>query len=375
MLIAGAVAASTLSLRAESAMVNGITAVVHDSPITFGEVMNLSLPAEQLIRQQHSFQPDTVQQKVIAARTDSREELLQRQLVLHDFRTMFGNPDQMAKIEQLIRKNVDQAIEAEIRSRHGGSRISFIRTLQAQGITLERYRQQLRDRFIINDLRQKNVSSEIIVSPHRIETYYLAHREEFKVEDEVKLRMIVLGCPSESEAPRIERLAEDILQKLKQGATFAEMATIHSEGSQRNQGGDLGWWEPSRLTKRLADTAASLQAGQYSGVLGRSAGDNHWVYQYDNGVPTLARRYEADVALKKHAMVEERRLEGASALTNLPPPIEFYLMFVEDKRPARFKTLAEVREQIEKDLQTAEQRRLEKQYVDRLEKKTFIKRF
>ena len=188
--------------------------------------------------------------------------------------------------------------------------------------------------------------------------------------------MIVFKCPGESEAPRVERLAEDVLRKLKEGATFAEMATIHSEGSQRSQGGDLGWMEPSRLSRRLADTALALQAGQHSGVLSYSAGtSDYWVYQYSNNVPTLGRHYEADVALKKENMVEERNLGSASALTNLPPPIEFFLMFVEDKRPARFKTLVEVREQIEKDLVAQEQTRLEKQYVSRLEKKTFIRRF
>ena len=35
-------------------------------------------------------------------------------------------------------------------------------------------------------------------------------------------------------------------------------------------------------------------------------------------------------------MAEERRFESASAVTNLPPPMEFYLMLVEDKRPAAF---------------------------------------
>ena len=118
--------------------------------------------------------------------------------------------------------------------------MTFIQTLQARGITLERHRQQIRDRIIITWLRQKNISSELIVSPHRVEVYYLAHREEFKVQEEVKLRMIVLKCPGGRGARR-EKLAEDILTKLKEGATFAEMATIHSEGSQRNQGGDLGW--------------------------------------------------------------------------------------------------------------------------------------
>jgi parvulin-like peptidyl-prolyl isomerase len=242
-------------------------------------------------------------------------------------------------------------------------------------MTLERHREQIRDRIIITWLRQKNISSELIVSPHRVEVYYQAHREEFKVQEEVKLRMIVLKSPGDSEASRTEQLTEDILTKLKEGATFTEMATIHSEGSQRGQGGDLGWQELARLNKYLADTAASLQAGQHSGVMSRSAGDDYWVLQYDKGAPTLGRHYVADMTLKKENMVEERRFENASAVTNLPPPMEFFLMLVEDKHPQRFKTLAEVRTQIEKDLKTQEQQGLEKQWVDKLKKKIFVRRF
>ena len=54
---------------------------------------------------------------------------------------------------------------------------------------------------------------------------------------------------------------------------------------------------------------------------------------------------------------------------------EFYLLLVEDTRPARFKPLAEVRAQIEKDLKTQEQQGLEKQWVDKLKKKIFVRRF
>ena len=375
MLLAGAVIGWVPEGRAEPRRVSGIAAVVDVAIVPFGEVLTMSWPAEQQLDRQYHLQPQVLQGKVLDVRRENREELIQRQLVLHDFEVTFGAPERKAMVDKLIRKDVDQEIETEIRAQYGGSRISLIRTLQAKGITMERHRQQIRDRIIINWLRQKNISSEIIVSPHRVEVYYLAHREEFKVEEEVKLRMIVLKCPGESEVPRIRELAEEILRKLREGATFAEMASIYSEGSQRNQGGDLGWWEPSRLSRGLADTALALQAGQHSGVLSRSAGSDYWICQYSNGVPVLARHYVANTALKKENMVEERRRGSASALTNLPPPIEFFLMLVEDKRPARYKTLVEVRDQIEKDLVTAERSRLEKQYVDRLEKKTFVRRF
>ena len=375
MLVVWGVIASAPQLRAQPELVNGVQAVVHDSVVTLSDVQILTMPAEKVLFDRYRSQTEIYLKKVADARNDSLEQLIERQLILRDFKVTFDQPERQAIIDKEINKEVDQELDAEIRTRTGGNRMTYMQTLQAEGITLERHRQQIRDRIVITWLRQKNISSELIMSPHRVEVYYLAHRDEFKVQEEVKLRMIVLKCPTDSAVPKTEKLAEEILRALKEGATFAEMATIHSEGSQRNQGGDLGWWEPSRLNKGLADTAVSLQAGQQSGVMSRSAGEDYWVCQYSNSVPVLGRHYLADATLKKEVMSEEHRFADATASTNLPPPIEFYIMLVEDKRPERFKALTDVREQIEKDLLAQERTRIEKQWVDKLKKKTFVRVF
>jgi peptidyl-prolyl cis-trans isomerase SurA len=375
MLIVVAVILPASRLYAEPELVNGIQAVVHDSVVTFAEVMDLSLQEADQLRREYDPQSAIYQQKMAQVRNENLEQLIERQLILHDFQTTFSQPDRLALVNKELDKEVDLDLASEIRTVYGGSRMSMIQTLQSKGITLERHRRELRDRIIITWLRQKNITSEAVVSPHKVETYYLAHRNDYKVQDQVKLRMLVLKCPSASDAPQIEKLAEDILTAINQGATFEEMATIHSQGSQRSQGGELGWWEISRLNKGLADTAQSLQAGQHSGVLSRSGGEDYWVCQYDKGVPVLARHYKPDATKKRETLVEERRFKDASAVTNLPPPIEFYLMLVEDKRPARFKPLSEVREQIENDLRTQEKARLEKQWIDKLKKKTFVRVF
>ena len=50
-------------------------------------------------------------------------------------------------------------------------------------------------------------------------------------------------------------------------------------------------------------------------------------------------------------------------------------MQVEDKRAAHYKPLNTVRDQIEKDFLDQEQRRLKKQWIERLKKKTFVRYF
>jgi hypothetical protein len=50
-------------------------------------------------------------------------------------------------------------------------------------------------------------------------------------------------------------------------------------------------------------------------------------------------------------------------------------MLAEQKRPAHVKPLSEVRDDIEATLRAQEQSRLEKQWIDGLKKKTFIRHF
>jgi peptidyl-prolyl cis-trans isomerase SurA len=370
-LTAGAVIGAAAQVQAQ--LVTGIEAIVHDSIITREDVEAKTAPAADVLWRTYRNQPEVFAKKVAEVRNENLEELVERQLILRDFQT--GYNFKVDEIEKEIQKEIDKDIQDEIREGYNGSRVAMLQTLQARGITLEKHRQQIHDNIIIGFLRQKNISSEIIVSPHKVETYYQAHLDNYKVQDEVKLRMIVLKNPVESETAHVEKLAEDILTKLNEGATFAEMATIHSEGSQRNQGGEMGWAELDGLSMGLRDMANTLQPGQRSGVTSRSAGDDYWVCEYENGKPTIARHYKTDPASKKETLVEERKFDSASSVANLPPPQEFYLMLVEDKRAAHVKPLNDVRDQIEKDLLDQEQKQLKDQWIERLKKKTFVRYF
>jgi parvulin-like peptidyl-prolyl isomerase len=110
---------------------------------------------------------------------------------------------------------------------------------------------------------------------------------------------------------------------LKEGASFTEMATIYSQD--RNESRDAVWYYRSALRKELADVAFALKPGQCSDAI-------------DTGR-------------------------------------ECYVLMVDDVNSSHYKTLGEVRNQIEQALRTEEKTRLEKQWLNRLRKKTFVQIF
>ena len=301
------------ALQAQS--VNGVKAVVHDSVVTFYQVQEATLPYMDILQREYRGRPEVLQQKFLEAANTNLERLIERQLVLHDFETAgYQMPESI----------IDEEVQDRIRSRYG-DRAKLTKTLQAEGITYEKFRRQMRDNFIEQALRARNVSSEIMISPHKIEVYYAAHQDDFQVEEQVKLRMIVLPKTAETGDDQTRAMATEILTKIKEGASFAEMAAIYSQGSQRTEGGDWGWVERSVLRKELAEPAFSLPVGQPSDVIETPQAD--------------------------------------------------YLMLVEEKRPQHVKPLNEVRDVIERVLLGVERERLQKKYFDKLRQKTFVRYF
>jgi parvulin-like peptidyl-prolyl isomerase len=312
-----AVASFVCILSARGQLVDGIKVVVDDALVTHVDVDldMLSRGAVESLQRQYSREPDMFQKKLSEAETDSLQRLLDRQLILHEFKSL--------KVpETILDSEVDREIQQEIQSRYM-DRMTLQKTLQAEGITYEAHRKQIRERIIIGFLSHKNVSSEVIISPHKVEAFYIAHTNDFKMQDEVKLRMIVLTNTPSLEAPQPKKLAEEILAKLKEGTEFGQLAAVYSQVSQRREKGE--WMERAILRKEIADAAFKLKAGEYSDVIETSDG--------------------------------------------------CYIVLVEDIKSSHMKSLGEVRDQIEGTLKLEERARLEKQWLAKLKKKTFVRYF
>ena len=293
---------------------NGIIARVNDSVITYKEVFTYVASDLDFINRRYGDQPDVFAQKERELRTRAVEELVERQLILNEFKTGGYNlPD--SYIEDQIAKDI----------RNYGNRLTLTKTLQAQGLTFENYRQKIRERVILAAMTEHFIPRDPVISPFKIEKYYKDHTDKFKLEDQVKLRMIVITNRPSDTSFSPKAMAQEILDKLNEGAPFAEMAKIYSQGSQSIEGGDWGWVEKSVLRADLAEVAFSLKPGQRSGVVEKSDG--------------------------------------------------CYIMLVEDAKVAHIKPLSEVRAEIESALKSEEINRLHRKWIDKLKAKSFVQYF
>jgi parvulin-like peptidyl-prolyl isomerase len=305
-------------LAARAELVSGVSVVVNEDVITYGEIMDKVAPRIQMLSSLYANDQDRFETEARKVRDQQIEELVERKLILHEFTSSGYQTNVLdAFLEDQIKKNIQRD--------YYGDRARLIKTLQAEGLTYEMYRRQERENFIVNYMTYQNVDApkKTLISPLKIEEYYTNHQDDFKVDDQVKLRMIVIDQPADGAPGEARRTADEVLAKINSGVPFAEMASVYSAGSKHYEGGERGWVDRTYFKSELANIAFSLKPDEHSGVI------------------------------------------------ELPEAC--YILLVEDVRPAHVKSLADVRTDIERTLRTEDRTRLRKQWIERLKRKSYVR--
>ncbi len=306
------------SVSAQQAeVVDGVAAIVNNDVITISQVRELVGARERAMREGYNG-PDLAD-KIKEMRLGALKDLVDRQLIIQEFRSM---QEKGANIPDYV---VDDRVQTIIREEFGGDRAAFIRTLQAQGYTLTRFKEIEKEKIIVQAMRQAKITDNFVVSPKQIQDFYDKNKSAYSIPEQVKLRMIVLREGADDLIGANKRqTAEEIREKIVGGAEFERMAQMYSEDEATSDlGGDWGWVEQNTLNEQLTKTAFSLKAGETSKVL--QIGDS------------------------------------------------YYILFVEARKNASVKPMAEVREEIERNLIQQERMKAQQRWIDTLRRKAYIK--
>jgi peptidyl-prolyl cis-trans isomerase D len=108
------------------------------------------------------------------------------------------------------------------------------------------------------------------VTDAEIQQYYNQHPSDYHVDDQVKVRHILIKVdgndPKADDAAKAK--AQSILDQLHHGANFAELAKKYSDDpGSKDQGGELGFLKHGATVPEFDRAAFSLQPGQLSGLV------------------------------------------------------------------------------------------------------------
>ena len=240
--------------------VDRIVAVVNDDVIMASELNDKLRTVKDQLRQQGTTLPPTA--------------VLQRQVLDR----LILNKLQLQMAEHTGIRVDDETLNRTISNIAAENQVSlddFRKILEQDGYSYARFREDIRHQIMIARLQQRAVDNRVVVSEREVDNYLANQAHQGVTELEYHLAHILIAMPSSPSTRQLEQTrdkAQTVLEKLKGGADFKEVAAQYSDGQQALDGGDLGWRKASQVPTLFADFVADMHKGDISDLIRSPSG-------------------------------------------------------------------------------------------------------
>lgn len=265
--VSGLFAASLLAPAAQAASpveIDRIVAVVNNEVITLFELRSrLDSALGQLRRQGTPLPPRDVLERQMLERIIT--DRLQLQLAR----------DSGLRVDDA---QLNQAL-ARIAASNNLTPEQFRAALEQDGIPFAKFREQIREEITVVRLREREVDAKMQISEAEIDNFIEQESSSDGKGEEFELAHILLRTPESATPEQVQRLrqkAEQVLDRLRRGDDFAQVAAAYSDAPDALQGGSLGRRPLERLPTLFAEVVGKMKAGEVSGIL-RSPNGFHLV--------------------------------------------------------------------------------------------------
>ena len=277
-LLASAVVLLVAGLRADN-IVDEIIARVNNQIITRSDMEKARQTNLEELKQR--FPSDWQSKWTPKAQNDILRDLIDQQLLLArgDELGITGQTEVVKRLNQLRQQmnlaSIDD-LEAEAKK---------------QGVSYEDFKEQIRIGAVTQQVIAQEVGGKIHISNEDVQDWYNKHQKELEGPEEVGLSEIMVatqparqnvedkdkpGAAQNQDKPlpedpakvaEAEAKANQILEQLKKGAKFEDLAKKNSDGPTASQGGTLGNFKRGELAKDLEDKTFSLKPGENTDVI------------------------------------------------------------------------------------------------------------
>jgi peptidyl-prolyl cis-trans isomerase SurA len=255
------VLSSGVTMGAET--VDRIVAVVNGEIIVLSELRQISKNYMRQMSEQFKVEAGDEQQREAERRI--LDQLIDEKLVTQE-------ADRLTIT--ISEREIDAAVK-EMQSRNTLNDVQFAAALSEEGLTLPKYREQLKGQMKKVRVIDQEIKSRIQVSKEEIDASYEKHAADFNAEPEVRVQQLRLIIPPESGEKEINRMqaqAESILAKIRQGEDFTALVGLYSQDPTAAAGGDMGTFKRGELLPAIDEYAFSMKEGEVSPVIRTEAG-------------------------------------------------------------------------------------------------------
>lgn len=248
-----------LPATAETKTVDSIAAVVNDEPITSRDVDR----EYALVLKEVEKSPPA---DLIGLRSVALNRLVDKKLIEQKIR------DLGIKVSD---EELKQSIE-DVKKQNGLTQEQLVAALNAQGMSFEQYRNQLKEQLERLRLMSQEVRSKIQVGEKEMRQYYDDNAARFGADETFRARHIFLKADAKAGAAEVaaaQAKAGQALAEAKAGKDFVELAkTYSSDPAAAKDGGDLGTFHKSDMQPEIAETVSKMKPGEVSPVVRSAAG-------------------------------------------------------------------------------------------------------
>ena len=165
---------------------------------------------------------------------------------------------------------------------HAESMEDLQKAAEAQGVSWEEFKQNLKNSIITQRVISQEVGGHITVSQQDVQQFYDQHKAEMERPEQVRMSEILISTqktPSVKtekgqevlpEAPSPEVVAEakakadKVYDLLKKGGNFEELAKKYSDGPTASAGGDLEYFKRGTLSKEIEERVFATNPGGFT---------------------------------------------------------------------------------------------------------------
>ncbi len=242
------------------ALVDRVVAVINGQVITLSELEERARPIlDQYLHDDGS--PKDMQSKRMEILARLLPQLIDEYLVQQEVKKRG-----IVVSEQEVQRAIDR-----ICKENSMSLDEFKSRLRAEGLSMEQYREQIRQQIERSKLIGAEVSSKIVVTDEQVRSYleknggHRSYKGPYYTLDQICV------TPSNPDDPvavkEAKARAEKALEELKRGRPFAKVAKMYSSLPSAKDGGRLGVFSMDEMAPFVKKAVRDLKPGQFSDVI------------------------------------------------------------------------------------------------------------
>lgn len=250
----GAGNAATSKYKAPAGDTTAIVAGVDTLGITKGQIDAMMQPMVMQIAQQAQQSGQSFDVVAQPMRRQITAQLLLQHIMVLEAKKLGISADA---------KRIDSIFDS-FKSRYKDS-TEFAQAMLQAGDTPEGLRKKIATQIEASDALEKGLADSLKVTPAEIDSFYAANKDRLGDAGKVKASHILKLGRTPADTAKAHAGIIAVAQKLAKGGDFVAIAKAESDDpGSKDQGGDLGWFNPKEMVPEFAQALSTMQPGQVS---------------------------------------------------------------------------------------------------------------